>query len=96
MTLKRRSSPAAEHGLMIDVRIARTPEERGEVARFRYSVYVEEMGLYRTVADHTSRRLAEPEDENALVARGAAMTYDETVEYALTQLQLDSERQRRH
>ena len=37
------------------------------VYRFRYSVYVEEMGRYRDTADHENRLLVEPEDEHSLV-----------------------------
>ena len=34
--------------------------------RFRYSVYVEEMGRYQDSADHAGRRLVEPDDEREL------------------------------
>ncbi len=44
-----------------------TPEQRLEVYRFRYDVYVEEMGRYRSIADHDQRTFAEPEDETARV-----------------------------
>jgi hypothetical protein len=33
----------------------------------RYNVYVEEMGRYRTAADHEHRRLAEPEDDTGWI-----------------------------
>jgi hypothetical protein len=36
------------------------------------------------------------ETTHALVARGAAMSYDETVEYALTELRIDSQLRQRH
>ena len=32
------------------------------MGRFRYQVYVEEMGRYRDVARHTDRHLSDPED----------------------------------
>jgi hypothetical protein len=43
--------------------VAATPEEKEAVYRFRYSVYVEEMGRYQGSADHAGRRLVEPEDD---------------------------------
>jgi len=46
---------------------ARTDEEKEEVYRFRYSVYVEEMGRYQGSADHEGRRLVEPEDETSWI-----------------------------
>lgn len=42
-----------------------TPEQRHQVYRFRYDIYVEEMGRYRSVADHDQRTFSEPEDETA-------------------------------
>jgi hypothetical protein len=47
---------------MIELGRAETEEERTEVARFFYSVYVEEMGRFRQVADHARRELRDPED----------------------------------
>ena len=49
--------------MAFDVGVAETPEEREAVYRFRYSVYVEEMGRYQGSADHDGRRLVEPEDD---------------------------------
>ena len=37
-----------------------TDAQREAVYRFRYDIYVEEMGRYRDVADHEGRRLVEP------------------------------------
>ena len=45
-----------------EVGLAETAEEQEAVYRFRYSVYVEEMGRYQGSADHTGRRLVEAED----------------------------------
>jgi cyclic nucleotide-binding protein/GNAT acetyltransferase-like protein len=50
-------------GMAFDVGVATTPEEKEAVYRFRYSVYVEEMGRYQGTADHAGRRLVEPEDD---------------------------------
>lgn len=50
---------------MPDVRVASTPEEREAVQRFRYTVYVEELGRYRARADHDRRVLVDPEDEGS-------------------------------
>jgi hypothetical protein len=44
---------------------AETDEQREAVYRFRYSVYVEELGRYRATADHEHRRLVEPEDDDS-------------------------------
>lgn len=50
---------------MIDFCIATTDEEREAVYRFRYEVYVEEMGRYRNTADHARRMLVDEEDERS-------------------------------
>jgi hypothetical protein len=47
---------------MIRIRRAITREEQEAVYRFRYSVYVEEMGRYQATADHINKRLVDPED----------------------------------
>ena len=47
--------------------LAATEEEKEAVYRFRYDVYVEEMGRYGEAADHENRRLVEPEDETARI-----------------------------
>jgi predicted GNAT family N-acyltransferase len=49
--------------MAFDVGVATTPEEKEAVYRFRYSVYVEEMGRYQGSADHEGKRLVEPEDD---------------------------------
>ena len=48
---------------MVEIRIAETVDEKESVYRFRYAIYVEEMGRYKRVADRVDRRLADPEDE---------------------------------
>jgi hypothetical protein len=48
--------------MAFEVGEAVTAEEKEAVYRFRYSVYVEEMGRYQGSADHAGRRLVEPED----------------------------------
>jgi hypothetical protein len=47
--------------------LAVSQAERDAVYRFRYAVYVEEMGRYRSTADHAARTLREPEDDHSLV-----------------------------
>ena len=47
--------------------LAATEEEKEAVYRFRYDVYVKEMGRYGDTADHENRRLVEPEDETARI-----------------------------
>src|SRR5205823_6119550 len=49
------------------IHMAETEEEKLAVYRFRYDVYVEEMGRYGAVADHVRRLLVEPEDETARI-----------------------------
>ena len=46
---------------------ARSDEEKEAVYRFRYDVYVEEMGRYRGIADHVKRHFREPEDDTARI-----------------------------
>jgi len=46
-----------------DVGLAESEEDREAIFRFRYTVYVEEMGRYQDSADHAGRRLVEPEDD---------------------------------
>lgn len=47
------------------IALAETEEEKRAVYRFRYSVYVEEMGKYRSVADHAQRMFYEPCDAHS-------------------------------
>jgi hypothetical protein len=49
----------------LQVRLATTDEEREAVYRFRYAVYVEELGRYQATADHAGRRLVDPEDAHS-------------------------------
>lgn len=53
--------------MAIHVAQAETEDEKEAVYRFRYSVYVEEMGRYQHSADHRGRRLVEPEDERGWI-----------------------------
>lgn len=48
-----------------EIQTAETEAEREAIYRFRYDVYVEEMGRYQATADHQRRMLIEPEDETA-------------------------------
>jgi hypothetical protein len=50
---------------MIEYRIATTEPERAALYRFRYRVYVEEMGRYRATADHVRGMLVDEEDERS-------------------------------
>ena len=51
----------------IHIAFAETDEERRAVYRFRYEIYVEEMGKYRSVADHAQRLFHEPVDEQSRI-----------------------------
>jgi hypothetical protein len=53
--------------MALEVGPAETEEQKEAVYRFRYSVYVEEMGRYQSTADHVGRRLVEPEDEQSWI-----------------------------
>jgi hypothetical protein len=50
-----------------EVGVAETEDEKEAVYRFRYTVYVEEMGRYQDSADHAGRRLVEPEDDTSFI-----------------------------
>lgn len=56
----------------LEVRLATTDDEREAVYRFRYDVYVEELGRYGARADHERRRLADPEDERSWIFYASA------------------------
>src|SRR6266852_6272215 len=56
-----------ERAMTVEVFRAQSEEDREELFRFRYSVYVEEMGRYRRAADHRGRRLVEPEDAHSVL-----------------------------
>lgn len=53
--------------MTVEVFRARSEQDREELFRFRYGVYVEEMGRYRRTADHQGRRLVEPEDAHSVL-----------------------------
>ena len=42
---------------------ADTAEEKAAVYRFRYSIYVREMGRYQDTADHDNGWLVEPDSD---------------------------------
>ncbi len=50
---------------------AETREEKEAVYRFRYEIYVKEMGRYGQAADHDRKMLREPEDETARISYAA-------------------------
>ena len=45
------------------IRLATTPEDRERIFRFRYRIYVEEMGRPQKYADHQRRTVEEPFDQ---------------------------------
>jgi len=47
------------------IKVAQTDAERDAIYRFRYQVYIEEMGKPYRHADHERKRLSDPLDENA-------------------------------
>jgi len=49
------------------IAIAETADEKRAVFRFRYDIYVEEMGRYRATADHEQRMLIEPCDAHSRI-----------------------------
>lgn len=52
--------------MSIQLRRAESDADREAVYRFRYGVYVKEMGRYRRIADHDGGRLVEPEDAHSV------------------------------
>src|SRR3954453_9037436 len=46
----------------LEAGLATTDKEGEAIYRFRYNIYVEELGRYRAAADHDHRRLADAED----------------------------------
>ena len=61
------SRPRVAMSAAVEVRIAATDAEREAVFRFRYEVYVEELGRYRGLADHEHRRLVDAEDDHSWI-----------------------------
>ena len=53
--------------MTVEVFRAQSELDREELFRFRYAVYVKEMGRYRRTADHRGRRLVEPEDAHSVL-----------------------------
>jgi hypothetical protein len=53
--------------MTLEVFRAESEVDREKLFRFRYSVYVEEMGRYKGSADHAGRRLVEPEDAHSVL-----------------------------
>ena len=53
--------------MTVEVFRACSEQDREELFRFRYRVYVEEMGRYHRTADHQGRLLAEPEDAHGIL-----------------------------
>jgi CRP-like cAMP-binding protein len=53
--------------MTVEVFRAQSEQDREELFRFRYRIYVEEMGRYRRTADHRGRRLVEPEDAHSIL-----------------------------
>jgi hypothetical protein len=47
---------------MIEIRLAKTTNEREQIYRFRYQIYSEEMGRRQDYADHDRRMIVEPLD----------------------------------
>jgi len=51
----------------IRIKLAETAEERDQIFRFRYQIYVEEMGRAQKHADHVNRRIEDPLDAGGLI-----------------------------
>jgi hypothetical protein len=52
----------AKGDVIAEIRLVDTPAELREVQRFKYDVYVAEMGRYGAIADHENRLLVEVDD----------------------------------
>lgn len=51
--------------MSLEIRIARTEEERTSVYRFRYEIFVQELSLFRESADHDEGALSDDHDRTA-------------------------------
>ena len=49
----------------VSIGFAQSAEEREEIYRLRYRIYVEEMGRYRSIADHDKKQLTEADDHSS-------------------------------
>lgn len=58
---------SADRSGRVEVGIVASRDEREAVERFRYEVYVRELGRYRATADHEHQRLADPEDDHSWI-----------------------------
>src|SRR4051812_14697767 len=54
-----------------EVKVAASAAEREAIYRFRYEVYVEQMHLYRSTADHERRWLRDVDDDGAVLLYAA-------------------------
>ena len=50
---------------MLEIRLAKTAEEREQVFKLRYQVYIEELGWFYPDADHKYKRMEEALDRSA-------------------------------
>ena len=57
--------PTIQLDIMFEIRLATTAEEREQVFKLRYSIYVEEMGKSQHYADHKHKKVEEPLDSSA-------------------------------
>jgi hypothetical protein len=55
----------AKDDINAEIRPVATPDELRDVQRFKYDVYVAEMGRYGTIADHENRLLVEVDDPSS-------------------------------
>ncbi|MEG4453282.1 GNAT family N-acetyltransferase [Microcoleus sp. N9_A1] len=49
---------------MLEIRLAQTPEEKEQVFKLRYQIYVEEMGYAQHYANHKGQKIEEPLDNS--------------------------------
>src|SRR5207245_2348927 len=53
--------------IVMEIKLVQSAEEREQVYRLRYNVYVEEMGLNPTEADHRRRIITDPLDSSGRI-----------------------------
>lgn len=53
--------------MAVEIYRAQSEQDREELFRFRYGVYVEELGRYRQTANHRAQQLVEPEDAKSIL-----------------------------
>jgi len=63
----KRKSKTEDRTMAIEIRLAQTEEELEAIYRFRYEIYVEELGYILAHTDHERKKIADPLDKTARI-----------------------------